>query len=294
MLLGLTVVGGTVWHILPSTFIKLLFPIISISVWSISTVVRIYRKRNGYVTSYNSFSGPGPVDPRLCAMKFTVCLQQHLDAGPGRYVYLSFSGLRWRYRFQAHPFMIVWCEYDVEDKDGKKIDITNLTFLVQPRRGLTAILGRELLLSNLSFGGPSFRSPALFDRPYGQDLHFEQSFRSRVLFDGPYGQDLHLEQYETVMLVANGIGIAGVLPYARHLAQRNHHDSEIKKSLKLASTPNKDDLSKALYRDATRKVDLFWKLELNRQEEWIPEHLRTLQDLDPGRVSPYSILTNLS
>jgi len=59
------------------------------------------------------------------------------------------------------------------------------------------------------------------------------------------------------MLVANGIGIAGVLPYARQLAKRNLHDCEIKKSLKLVSTPNKDDLRKALHRDATRKVDLF-------------------------------------
>jgi predicted ferric reductase len=157
----------------------------------------------------------------------------------------------------------------VEDKDGGKINITDLTFLVQPRGGLTASLGRELRLSDYSSIG--------------------SSFRSSVSFDGPYGQDLHLEDYETVMLVAEGIGIAGVLPYAQHLAQRSHHDAQIKRSLKLASTPNKDDLRRALHRDTTRNVDLFWNLELNDQERWVSEQLRNLQDLDPGRVSLHCI-----
>jgi hypothetical protein len=59
------------------------------------------------------------------------------------------------------------------------------------------------------------------------------------------------------MLVAKGIKIAGVLLYAQHLAQRNCHNSKIKELLKLALTPNKGDLRNSLYRDATRKVDLF-------------------------------------
>jgi predicted ferric reductase len=261
MLLALTVIGGTIWHILPGEFIKILFPIISISVWSITTVYRLVRIRNhgGYISSYNSYSQPGLADPTLCATKFTVRVRRHLDANPGEYVYLYFSGMRRRYRFQGHPFMIAWREYDVEVKDGKRIDVTNLIFLVQPRGGLTARLGRELELSPVSF-------------------------------EGPYGQDLHLERYEMVMLVAKGIGIAGVLPYAQHLAERNRHDGDIKKLLKLASTPDKGNLRKALYRDATRKVDLFWKLDLNRQEEWVSDQLNTLQDMDPGRASLHRIL----
>jgi hypothetical protein len=267
MLLALAVIGGTIWHILPGKFIKILFPVISISVWSITTLfrlVRIYRNRGGYITSYNCFFQSDVVDPRLYATRFTVRVQQHLKVDPGRYLYLYFFELRWRYRFQAHPFMIVWCEYDVEEKDGRKIDFTKLTFLAEPRGGLTARLGRELRLSEVSSGRSSFRSP--------------------ILFDGLYGQSLHLEHFETVMLVAKGIGIAGILPYAQHLAQRSFRDGEIKKSLKLASTANKDGLRKGLHRDATRKVDVFWKLDLNCQEEWVSDHLRILQDLDPGRV----------
>jgi predicted ferric reductase len=262
VLLALTVIGGTVWHILPGEFtLTLLLPVISISVWSISTLyrlVRIRRNRDRYIISYDIFARPGQADPRLCAVKLTIRVPQHLDARPG-YLYLYFTGLRWRYRFQAHPFMIIWYEHGVEDQHG--IDITDLTFLIQPRDGLTARLGRELRLNHFS----------------------SETVQSSVLFDGPYGQNFHLEEYETVVLVAKGIGIAGVLPYAQHLVQRSHHDAQTKKLLKLASTPNKDDLRKTLHRDTTRSVDLFWKLELNDQEKWVSEQLLTLQDLDPGR-----------
>jgi hypothetical protein len=133
--------------------------------------------------------------------------------------------------------MIVWFDHDEVVRDGRKFDITNLTFLIQEQGGLTARLGRELQLSDLSSR--------------------ESSFRSSVLFDGPYGQDLHLERYKTVILVAKGIRIAGVLPYARHLAQRNCHDGKVKKLLRLTSVPNKGGLRNSLHRDTTRKVDLF-------------------------------------
>ena len=60
------------------------------------------------------------------------------------------------------------------------------------------------------------------------------------------------------MLVAEGAGIAGVLYYAQHLAQRSYYDIEVKRLLKQVSTPNKDVLRKSLHRDPTKKVDLFW------------------------------------
>jgi predicted ferric reductase len=196
-------------------------------------------------------------------MELNVRLPGHMHAGPGAYVYLTFSGLPWRYRYQAHPLMVVSCEHDVEVQDGKQQhDVTNLTFLAQPQKGLTARLYQALQA----------------DRPW-------KPFGKSVSFDGPYGQDLHLERYEMVVLVARGIGIAGVLPYARYLAHRQRHDGDIKMRLKLASTPNKPDLRNSLYRDATRKVDLLWVLDFNCQEEWISEQLRALQNLDPHRVS---------
>ena len=270
MLLALTVLGGVIWHILPGEFMKLLFPTISISLWLILTLyrlARIYRNRGSYVSSYHSVVESG--DQEFGVIRVNVQVPKHKAFKPGEYLHLYFTSLRWRYRFQSHPFMITWYEDGKETVDGKEFDVTNLTFLIQPRSGLTERLGRELQLSELSSG--------------------KAEFRNSILFDGPYGQHLHLERYETVMLVAKGIGITGVLPYAGYLMQRNYHDAKIKELLRLESTPNKDDLRNSLRRDATRKVDLFWELELNRQEEWVSDHLRALQDQDPDRVSVHGV-----
>jgi hypothetical protein len=125
----------------------------------------------------------------------------------------------------------------MEEKDSRKIDFTKFTFLAKPQDGLMVRLGRELHFSEISSGRLSFRSLILFDRLYGQNLHFEY--------------------FETVILVAKGIGIASILPYIQYLTQRSFCDSEIKKSLKLVSTANKNNLRKGLYRDITRKVDIF-------------------------------------
>lgn len=267
LLLAFTTIGGLIWHIFPGEFTKFLFPIISISLWSITTLYRLFRvyhNPSAYIISYTSFPQSDLTDQRLRTIKLDVRVERHVNAERGQYAYLYFSSLRWRYRFQGHPFTVAWCKHEEEIKDDKKIKFTSLTFLIQPQSGLTARLARELQLSNLSSKKSSFPT---------------------ILYDGSYGQDLHLEHYETIMLVAKGIGIAGVLPYAQYLAQRNCHDDEIKKLLKLASTPNKGRLRNSLYRDATRKVDLFWELDHNFQEGWISDHLRTLQDQDPGRVS---------
>ncbi|GAB0139085.1 hypothetical protein EsDP_00007300 [Epichloe bromicola] len=116
----------------------------------------------------------------------------------------------------------------------------------------------------------------------------------KLTLDGPYGQDLNLHLYENVFLAAQGVGIAGVLPWALELAQRRHHDNEIRyriqylaeeqaKLLREEKTAFGDRLeeirkrrnelmlerktlrSKRLFLDATTKVVLFWTLEDNLQ-----------------------------
>jgi predicted ferric reductase len=233
-------------------------------------LARINRNRDAYVCSYD-ISG----DQEFGVIKITIQVPRQEIFKPGNYVYLYFTNIKWQYRFQSHPFMISWCENGKEIIDGREFDVTNLTFFIQPRSGLTARLGRELQLTELQLSELSSRAAT--------------SRTISISYDGPYGQHLYLQRYETVMLVAKGIGITGVLPYAGYLMQRNHHDAEMKKLLKLGSTPNKAELRNSLYRDATRKVDLFWELERNYQENWISDHLRTLQDQDPGRVSIHSI-----
>lgn len=251
-LLALFALGGTLWHIIPGKFMTTLLPTICVSVWTMTSVVRLVRilRNRGLIThtpAPRSRHGPE-------AFKFVVRVPQQVSFDPGAYVYLYF-GLQWRYRLQSQPLMVAWYEHGEED--GRHT--TDLTFFVEPRGGLTQALEKELQLS-----------------------HFPSALA--VWFDGPYGQDLHLEQYETVMLAAKGIGIAGVLPYARHLLQRRFRDSKIKELLRLAATPNKQHLRNSLHRDATRKVDLFWELEQNRQETLASSHLQALQETDPQRV----------
>ncbi|KAK2778959.1 FAD-binding domain-containing protein [Colletotrichum kahawae] len=82
----------------------------------------------------------------------------------------------------------------------------------------------------------------------------------QVLLDGPYGYNARPEKYETVVLVAQGRGIAGVLPAASHIARISRRSR------------------------ITRRIDLQWKLDQNDDEEWAEERLQTLIHLDPHRV----------
>jgi hypothetical protein len=105
---------------------------------------------------------------------------------------------------------------------------------------------------------------------WGKRLELEKG--QHISLDGPYGRDLKLHSFENVILTAEGIGIVGVLPLALRLAQRMQYDSE--------------QTSGSPFRDLTRHVDLFWKLDHNGQEKWVAEQLQALQALDPYNVSP--------
>lgn len=137
----------------------------------------------------------------------------------------------------------------------------------------------------------------------------------RLLLDGPYGHDPNLNQQENVILVAKGTGILSTMPLALDLAMRRHYDNEVKNDMKdtneaimrlkrqsngsLESQPQPeiekklDGLNKtytslqtvSLFRDATRKVSLFWLLEENSQLIWANRYLQRLQSFDPAQVS---------
>ncbi|KAK0369620.1 serine/threonine-protein kinase [Colletotrichum limetticola] len=92
-----------------------------------------------------------------------------------------------------------------------------------------------------------------------QDNSSQVKNNTEILLDGPYGCNKHPEKFETVVLVAQGRGIAGVLPVALSIALIGRHDR------------------------ITRRIDLQWKLNLNDQEEWAEERLQGLINLDPHR-----------
>ncbi|KAI1340611.1 hypothetical protein F5Y15DRAFT_45284 [Xylariaceae sp. FL0016] len=161
---------------------------------------------------------------------------------PGSYFYLYFPAAPFRLKIKGHPMNLAW--WDVADFQGSGYS-SDLVFLMYRQGTLSALTRRE------------------------------GSFQ-RVILDGPYGQDLRLHDYENVMLVAKGPGIAGVLPHALHLAGRRMHD------MKYDIDEQRE--RSARFRDKTRKVDLFWVLEDNSQQKWLREEFRSLQKLDPRNV----------
>lgn len=90
-----------------------------------------------------------------------------------------------------------------------------------------------------------------------RSLRFKKG--ERLLIDGLYGQDLNLKSFESVMLVAHGPGIAGVLSTARTLWECRRDN-------------------------VLCRVNIFWSLDRESQGEWASEYLQSLQKLDAGNV----------
>lgn len=167
-------------------------------------------------------------------------LEIHLTAPirpfPGMYFYIYFSGLPLRYKLHGFPMVSSFWEASQD-----KTVTTRLYFLMQDGHAL-----------------PSFTSRGI----------------EKFTLEGPYGATLGLHTYETVILLAESIGIAGVLPYALDLVQRRQHDEVLK-----------DKKIPANFRDVTRKVDLMWKLGSDDEDSWCDKQLQTLMALDGSKVS---------
>jgi len=224
-------------HLLPVSLEKSVFPIATLSLWGFSTIIRLTR-----VIYYNSGGKKSPLigqasikhyfnGQSVSAMKIVVRPQRPLEIRPGQYVYLFLSDMGTRRRLQAHPYVISWWDDSMR--------ATELCFLIQPQNGISS----ELIARN--------------------------SLR-KVIIDGPYGKDHHLEDYETVILVAKGIGIAGILPYIRHMTYRR---------------ASKDKENEVYRRGLiTRKIDVYWVMENNCEEEWISKWISELQTRDSEKV----------
>lgn len=178
----------------------------------------------------------GPDEEVVSAVKLTVRLRRPLKIHPGQYFYLFLSDMGLRRRFQAHPYVITWWD--------DSLHAMNISFLIQPHSGISS------------------------------DLIARNSLRS-VTVDGPYGKDLKLENYETVILIAKGIGIAGLLPYARHMTYRR---------------VSKDKDHEAYRRGLiTRKIDIFWIMDDNCQQDWLSAWISELQNRDSDKVCSFLI-----
>ncbi|PGG99692.1 hypothetical protein AJ80_09306 [Polytolypa hystricis UAMH7299] len=125
----------------------------------------------------NDKSGAKPI-------KVSVALSRPLRVHPGQYISLRMSAVGWWSWTQSHPFMVTsWSQ-------GEQ---STLELFVQPRRGLTA----DLLRHAHAGSGVSFSFPAFIS--------------------GPHGVTAPVAQYETVVLMASGFGVAAVIPYLKQL-----------------------------------------------------------------------------
>lgn len=222
--------------------------------WSRSQRLRAYVSKIHNHTTSNNANVRSLRSTYSEAVLLHLKLRRTMPVHAGAYFYLYFHELPMKYKFRGYPMMAYGWEplNPVESWAGDYRSMTQLTFLIQD----------SSLMSTLM---------AVPDIP--------------ITVEGPYGRDMRLYRFDTVCLVANGIGIAGILPIALSLADRNFYDSRQKKLAKemkqhsLAHEP-----SSKLHRDRTRRLNIFWVLDNNSQISWITHGLTDLQQFDAKRV----------
>lgn len=228
--------GGLIWHLKSSN--KLFLPIIGPGIWLLSMIPRIwnhFRRKSDFALVTKHYRKQRVAEREiqdLDVIQVDIELKSEISIGPGQYIYLK-----------GHPFMISWWEpFSRHAEKNGKIEpekAKTITLLIKPANGFTRRLANRSSLENISF-------------------------------DGPYGQNLGLEYYDNVFLVAKGIGIAGVLSYAKQF-------------LLWKLYPTDDQ------RFITRKLDLYWELDDNSQEKWGAPFLTSLQT-DNASCLPTSML----
>jgi hypothetical protein len=157
-------------------------------------------------------------------VKIVVYVNHNIANRPGQYFYLYFPELPLPYKFQAHPLVAMRCK---SIKQGTKLE-----FLMECK-------------------GKS-RGYFTFKR------------KASVIVDGPWGVELGLEQYERVVLVGQGLGIAGLLSCAIYLGER----------MRMQSYKTK--------RSRTKKLDLYWVSDKGSQALWVKKEFQALRSLDVG------------
>ena len=240
LLLALLVGVALVEHLLPKGPKKFIYPVISLSLWGsnflLQAIIVVYRNFGGRRQDKGRASilhfFSGADNETVTAMRVTIRLRRPLTIQPGQYAYLIFSDMGIRGRLQSHPHVITWWDNSMRAME--------LSFLIQPHSGLSSQLIARKSISN-------------------------------VMIDGPYGKNLHLDEYETVILIAKGIGIAGILPYARHMAYR-----------RLSKDKSNEEYRRGLM---TRKLDIIWVLDDNYQDMWVSDYMQQLQMKDKDKVN---------
>ncbi|KAK4151067.1 hypothetical protein C8A00DRAFT_36296 [Chaetomidium leptoderma] len=247
-ILYLAGMAGLVWHILlTQSLLHKVLVFVACGLWLLSHVYRVVaRWRSAVVTEIWSDSEVTQVT------RLRLRTLRPVAAFPGSYFYLYLPGSDLNYNLlRSCAVMMLWS--DVEQT------VTGTTTDFYILAGQQSRYLRRLMTIKTG---------------------------DRMLLDGPYGQDLHLYRYETVILTAKGMGIVSVLPMALHLAARKAYDDSVRSQSKLDEdstvgfTP--PPAAATVFRDATRRIDLLWRLEHNDQDKWVAINSRLSRSWTQG------------
>ncbi|KAK7927890.1 hypothetical protein PG985_004888 [Apiospora marii] len=228
------------WHVFMLPVPPRIAPMVSLAMWALLAVFRVARTLAAGRATLTSVQSHGP------GLVWKVQGPRHARPYPGCYFYIYNAHSPTFHRFLGHPMLVYsWRALEPrtanESPAAKEAEAPGeMTFLVQ--------------------------SPGAAGQKRAGDVLF---------LDGPYGKDVHAELYETVVLAAQGIGIAGVLPCALYLAH-------------LRKASKRRDAGAGFTgflrgRLLTRQVVVLWKLEGREQESWVKDSLASLLELDPDR-----------
>ncbi|KAL4898075.1 FRE family ferric-chelate reductase [Aspergillus ambiguus] len=207
-------------------------------------------------------------DKMADVIRLDICpgsLNFHPKPGQYYYLYQPFRFTGW----ESHPFTLGSWTYEGAEisyrnsrgrKDDRRVDVSQIPLLSDSSSGVS----RSVTFP--SQDDPRAPNFVFWIRPFdGWTRHLqEQCMRSpdrrlqmALLLEGPYGEPFPLSNYESILLVAGGTGIAAAVPYIQDYLAEISQKSESKHPL-------------------TRDIHLVWA---TRQEAFI-QHV-FVEDLEP-------------
>ena len=169
---------------------------------------------------------------------FTLHLPRSWDVRAGQRANLTVPSVGLFYLFQAHPFTIAWWEED------KLFRAVSLTLLLRPQRGFTRRLLKRV--------EPGRKFWALVNGPFGPSS------------TNNWGLIGTVSDYNSILLIATGIGIAAQIPYVKELLRKRQRGQV-----------------------ALEKITLLWRMD--RSGDWggARQWLQKLVEMDNDFVGAY-------
>jgi hypothetical protein len=292
LVLALSAVSTTLWHaILLNSVEARIATCIACGSWTLSVVYR---------WAMISFRGRRARIIDFWRDDTVIGIEVEIDRGirpvPGGYFRVFFPGSIFRYDiFDSYPLIAIWNERELLSVEGaRSISFIMCRSQYSRRMEMKIAVGNYLILEG----------------PFGHDLHLQSSYENVVFTAKGIGilgilplafhiatrrrhddmirgklQGLAVEEQELAM-AQNDL----VERSRRMLSQEEKELIEKERDLintKRESLPKRKEfwMSKPLFCDVTRKVDIFWTLDNNSQGLWVQRHIEALKQLDPNNVS---------